>query len=118
MKDNELALLELIAQTLYNKKGFNILVLDVHKFSTLTRYYVIAEGNVERHVKSLAKELIDTLADNGVKLFQVDAASPDWIVLDFAEVIVHIMVPETREHYSLEELWRQADLVDVNIITK
>lgn len=108
-------MLELIAQTLYDKKGFNILVLDVSDFSSMADAYVIAEGNVERHTKALAKELIDVMADKGQHLFNMDASSPDWIVLDFADVVVHLMIPETREHYALEELWRKGKIVDVNI---
>jgi ribosome-associated protein len=115
MDKKSLQTLELIAQTLYDKKGFNILVLDVSAFSTMADTYVIAEGNVERHTKALAKELTDVLAKEGKHLYFMDAASPDWIVLDFADVVVHLMTPETREYYALEELWRKAKIVDVNI---
>lgn len=108
--------LELIAQTIYNKKGFNILVLDVRAFSSLANYYIIAEGNVSRHVKALASEVIDVLREEGIELHHSDMASPDWIVLDFADTVVHLMVPETREYYALEELWREASIVDVPIM--
>lgn len=118
MNKKEKGLLEQIAQTLFDKKGFNILVLDVSSFSTMADSYIIAEGNVERHVKALAKELIDVLAETGKVLYHMDAASPDWIVLDFGDVVVHLMTPETRERYSLEELWREAKIVDVNIEVK
>lgn len=115
MDKKSLQTLELIAQTLYDKKGFNILVLDVSAFSSMADAYVIAEGNVERHTKALAKELTDVLAQEGKQLYFMDAGSPDWIVLDFADVVVHLMTPDTREYYALEELWRKAKIVDVNI---
>ncbi len=115
MENKDRQTLELIAQTLYDKKGFNILVLDVHKISTLTNFYVIAEGNVERHVKALAREVVDVLEQQGTHLYHQDATSSDWVVLDFADVIVHIMVPETRDRYALEELWRESSVVDVKI---
>lgn len=115
MDKKSLQLLELISQTLYDKKGFNILVLDVREFSTMANTYIIAEGNVERHVKALAKEVTDVLAEKGKQLYHIDATSPDWIVLDFADVVIHLMTPDTREHYDLEELWRKAKIVDVNI---
>lgn len=117
MDKKEKGMLELIAQALYDKKGFNILVLDVSSFSTMADSYVIAEGNVERHVKALSKELVDVLQAAGKSLYHIDAASPNWIVLDFGNVVIHLMTPETRERYSLEELWRQAKIVDVNIDT-
>lgn len=108
-------ILDLIAQTLYDKKGFNILVLDVRNISTMADYYIIAEGNVERHVKALARDLTDVLQNNGWQLFQSDATSADWIVLDFANIVVHLMTPELRERFALEELWRKANIVDVKI---
>lgn len=110
-------LLDLIAQTLYDKKGFNILVLDVSKFSSLADAYVIAEGNVERHVKALANEVVDRMNEKGHSLYHMDSTSPDWVVLDFGYIIVHLMIPETREYYAIEELWRNGDIVDVNIHT-
>lgn len=115
MDKKSLQVLELIAQTLYDKKGFNILVLDVRAFSTMANTYIIVEGNVERHVKALSKEVTDVMQGNGKHLYHIDSASPDWIVLDFADVVVHVMIPETRERYDLEELWRKAKIVDVNI---
>lgn len=109
-------ILDLIAQTLYDKKGFNILVLDVKNISTMADYYIIAEGNVERHVKALARDLTDVLQKNGQELFLSDVTSPDWIVLDFANIVVHLMTTEMRERFALEELWRKANIVDVKIL--
>ena len=115
MNKIEKELLELIAQTIYDKKGFNILILDVSLFSSLANTYIIAEGNVERHVKALANEVVDTLSELGHPVHYMDAASPNWVILDFGNVTVHLMVPETRELYALEELWRKAAILDVNI---
>ena len=81
----------------------------------MTEYYVIVEGNVERHVKALARDITDTLQKHGRELYHSDASSPDWIVLDFANVIIHLMTTETRERYALEELWRSAKIVDAKI---
>ena len=107
--------LDLIAQTIYDKKGFNILVLDVRNISTMTDFYVIAEGNVERHVKALARDITDALEKNGRLLYHSDTASSDWIVLDFSNIVIHLMTTEVREHYLLEELWRKAKIVDAKI---
>jgi ribosome-associated protein len=115
MDKKDKRILDQIAQTLYDKKGFNVLVLDVSTFSTMANTYIIAEGNVERHVKALAKELIDTMTEQGRHLYHMDSASPDWIVLDFGDIVIHLMIPETRDRYALEELWRKATIIDVNI---
>ncbi len=62
MKKNLKAILNLIAQTIYDKKGVNILALDVRGISTLTDYVIIAEGNVDKHVTAIAKAILDALA--------------------------------------------------------
>lgn len=108
--------LNAIAQTLYDRKGSNILALDVKKISDLTDYCVIVEGNVDRHVKALSKYVIDTARENGIKPFYIDGETEgDWIVIDFGDIIVHIMIPEMRERYNLEELWKDGQVVNLKI---
>ena len=110
-------LLDRIAQVLYDKKGRNILALDVREISSLTEYYVIAEGNVERHVVSLAHSVIEELSSLGFKCyFSEGLQGGGWVVLDFGHVMVHLFHPDMREHYALEELWRQAEIVDLKIV--
>lgn len=110
-------LLDRIAQVLYEKKGRNILALDVREISSLTEYYVIAEGNVERHVGSLARSVIEELSSLGFKCyFSEGLQGGGWVVLDFGHVVVHLFHPELREYYALEELWRQGEIVDLKIV--
>lgn len=110
--------LNAIAQTLYDKKGFNILVLDVRGISSLADYVVIAEGNIDRHVKALALALQDKLKELNLSPLYVEGdQSGDWIVVDFSDIVVHLFIPEFREKYALEELWHEAKIVDVSILT-
>jgi ribosome-associated protein len=110
-------LLDRIAQILYEKKGRNILALDVREISSLTEYYVIAEGNVERHVSSLAKSVVEELSSLGFKCYLSEGyQSGGWVVLDFGHVIVHLFHPDLREHYAFEEIWRQGEIVDLKIV--
>ena len=110
-------LLDRIAQVLYEKKGRNILALDVREISSLTEFYVIAEGNVERHVGSLARSVVDELSSLGVKcIFSEGMQAGDWVVLDFGHIVVHLFHPDLRERYALEELWRQGEIVDLKIV--
>ena len=60
MRDSDLLRLDSIAQAIFDKKGMNILALDVREVSTLTEYFIIAEGNVERHVMAITQAVIDT----------------------------------------------------------
>src|SRR6185295_17705553 len=107
-------ILNLIAQTIYDKKGSNILALDVRNLSSITDYIVIAEGNVDRHVCSIARAVIDELREKGERAFQVEGLQTgDWVVVDFSSIMVHLFQPGLREKFSLEKLWDQAQIVDL-----
>lgn len=111
-----LALLNKIAQTIYDKKGLNILALDVRGVSSMTDYVIIAEGNIDRHVKAIAAAIQETLQQmKQYPLFVEGEKEGDWVVMDFGEVMIHLMIPDFREKYALEELWRDAQIVDVKI---
>lgn len=111
-------ILNAISQTIFDKKGFNILVLDVRGISTMTDYFLIAEGSVDRHVKSLSDAIKDQLAELAVPVIRSEGEKEaEWIVIDCGEYVIHIFIPELREKYALEEVWRKAKIVDVKIIT-
>jgi ribosome-associated protein len=119
MKLEPLSILNIIAQTVFNKKGFNILALDVKGISTLTDYFLIAEGNVDKHVIALAKEVIERLKKEGEFSAHIEGLDQgDWIVIDYLEVVVHLFKPGLREKYRLEELWREGKIVDLDLETK
>lgn len=108
-----------IAQAIYDKKGFNILSLDLKGISTLTDYVIIAEGNIDRHLKALSFAIQDKLQVEGKKPFFVEGEqSGDWIVIDYGDIVVHLLLPEFRERYSLEDLWKKAEIVDLSINVK
>lgn len=111
--------LNFIAQALFDKKGFNILALDVHGISTMADYIVIAEGSVDRHVKSLCSYLKEKLEETDLSIYHIEGASEgEWVVMDCGNIIIHLLIPDMREKYALEELWKKAKIVDVNIIIK
>lgn len=108
--------LNAIAQVIYDKKGFNILALDVQGLSSITDFLLIAEGNVDRHVTSIARAVVDELHEKGEKPVHVEGLQTgDWAVLDFGEIVVHIFSPGLRERYSLERLWSESKIVDLDI---
>ncbi len=109
-------LLDAIAQAIFDKKGFNILALDVRGFSTMTDYYVIAEGTVDRHLRAISLEIQDALGRKKINPFHVEGEhDDDWVVLDYGEVVIHLFTPELRERYALEELWKKSKIVDLEI---
>ena len=116
MKKQTLTLFNLIAQTIFDKKGSNILVLDVREITALTDYVIIAEGNVDRHVKSIAQAVIEQMKDVQIRPLHVEGKeNGDWIVIDFVDIVVHLFMPQIRQKYQLEKLWQKAKIVDVDI---
>eukprot|EP01136_Pigoraptor_vietnamica_P006365 Opistho-1_new@39211 len=116
MKKDPLLFLHTIAQTIFDKKGINILGLDVRGISTLTDYMIIAEGMVDRHVISIADEVQHVLKKvEEVPLHTEGMREGDWVVLDYEEVMIHLFMPGLREKYQLERLWSQGTLIDLKI---
>lgn len=96
-----------------DKKAEDIVVLDVHDLSSVTDYFVVATGTSEPHLRAIASNISDTLAtEHGVRPAAVDGSpKAQWVVLDYFDVIVHVMRKETREKFDLEGLWSDAKRV-------
>jgi len=109
-------ILDIIAQAIFDKKGENILALDIKKISTLTNFIIIAEGHVDRHVKTLAQEVMEKLEKEAIVPFQIEGEKEgEWIVIDYSEVMVHLFLPQMRQKYQLERLYQAGKIVDLNI---
>jgi ribosome-associated protein len=93
-----------------NKKAENILILDVRELSSVTDYFVIMAGTSEPHLRAIVDEITDRLREEQrLRPRAVDGTvQAAWIVLDFFDVIVHVMRPDVRERYDLETLWGDA----------
>jgi ribosome-associated protein len=96
-----------------NKKAEDIVVLEVGEISSITDYFVIASGTSEPHLRAISDEIIDKLRDeHHIRPRAVDGTlQTAWLVLDFFDVIVHIMRSDVRERYDLESLWGDAPRV-------
>jgi ribosome-associated protein len=96
-----------------NKKAENIVILDVRKVSSITDYFVIASGSSEPHLRAIINEITDKLHDDhGVHPRAMDGdLKTGWRVMDFFDVIVHVMREDVREKYDLESLWGDAPRV-------
>jgi len=96
-----------------NRKAEDLLILDVRKLSSVTDYFVIASGTSEPHLRAIVNEITDKLrAEHDVRPRVMDGTMQGaWVVLDFFDVIVHIMRAEARTRYDLEGLWGDAPKV-------
>lgn len=93
-----------------DKKAENLVVLDLRKLSSVTDYFVIASGSSEPHLRAIVEEVRERIAEEfGLKPSGTDGSwQTNWVVLDYFDVMVHVMRPETRSHYDLEQLWGDA----------
>lgn len=111
MDSRRLALL--CRQLADNKKAEDIVILDLSELSSVTDYFVIVSGTSEPHLRAILDELTDRLReDHDVRPRAIDGtAQTGWVVLDFFDVMIHIMRQDVRERYDLETLWGDAPRV-------
>ena len=87
-------------------KAVNVKVLDVRKLTDVTDTMIVATGNSDRHVKSIADRVIERCRAAGHRAYGVEGQKEgEWVLVDLQDLIVHVMLPRIREFYSLEKLW-------------
>src|SRR5512135_3455962 len=93
-----------------NKKAEDLVILDVRELSSVTDYFVLASGSSEPHLRAIVDEISDKLNDeHQVRPRAVDGTlQASWVVLDYFDVIVHVMRQDVRDRYDLETLWGDA----------
>jgi len=93
-----------------NKKAENIVTLDVSTLSSVTDYFVICSGTSEPHLRAISDEIADQLRDeHNLRPRAIDGTlQTGWVVMDYFDVIVHVMKTDVREKYNLEALWGDA----------
>lgn len=117
MVNKSLNSIQQIAQAIYDKKGSNIIAIDVQGISSITDFIIIADGNVNRHVIALAGEIQDLMRGAGEKkpVHIEGQQNGDWIVLDYFQVVIHLFLPEMRQKYQLERLWPEGKVIDLEL---
>ncbi len=97
---------ELVQDALDDAKGVEISTIDVRGKTTITDFMIVASGTSTRHVKTLADSVIMRSKENGMAVVGVEGErESEWILVDLADVLVHLMVPKARAFYALESLW-------------
>ena len=100
--------LALKSARILDQKGANdIMILEVSHLTSITDYFVIANGRNVQAVRTLAEDLEDKLAEAGIEPRRKEGFQESkWVVLDYAHVIVHVFHPEERNFYNIERLWQ------------
>lgn len=100
------SVMKAVEKALDEMKAVNIKVLDVHKLTDIADTMVIATGNSDRHVRSIADRVVEYAKKAGFRPMGVEGERDgEWVLVDLQDVVVHIMLPRVREFYRLENLW-------------
>lgn len=98
---------EAVVEALENRKGRDIVALDVRRLTDITDFMVIASGSSNRHVKALVDQVIEAAKLGRHQVLGVEGReAAEWVLLDLGDVVVHVMQAAAREFYDLERLWR------------
>lgn len=101
-----LQLKNLVLKALEDLKGKDILALDVAELTSVTDAMIICSGTSNRHVRSLAENVVAEAKKQGVCVIGMEGANQgEWTLVDLGDVVVHVMLPKARDFYSLERLW-------------
>jgi ribosome-associated protein len=97
---------EIVARALDDLKADNVHMLDVRHLTTVTDTMVVASGRSDRHVRAIAGAVVEQAKKAGYRPIGVEGErSGEWVLVDLADLVVHVMLPRVREFYNLEKLW-------------
>lgn len=96
-----------------DKKAFDVKILDIRKLSTIADYLVLATGTSDKQVIAIADSIRTGLKKFGKAIDIEGAKEGKWVVIDYADVIVHVFLDDMRSYYNLDELWSNAQEVAV-----
>ena len=107
--------LELVVKALDSKRGEDIQAIKISDLTILADYFVIVNGTSNTHARTLADEVEFVLSQKGIEpeLREADTGNT-WIILDYADIIVHVFYKETRDFYNLERLWQDGEQIDIS----
>lgn len=99
-------MLKLIYQALEDKKGEDIVMIDISQVSVLADYFVICSASNDSQIQALVDNVDEKMHENGYQIRQQEGRnSGTWVLLDYGDVIVHIFERENRSFYNLERIW-------------
>jgi ribosome-associated protein len=108
-----ITLARLAADAIADKKGQDIVLLEVGDLFVITEVFVIATGNSRPHVQSLVDRVEELLKEAGRNPLRDEGrVEAEWVLLDYGDIMVHVFQPSAREYYDLERLWRDAPVID------
>lgn len=110
---SDLDLAFIAANSANEKKGENILLLDVSKLTVISDYFLIITAKSTPQIEAISKYIEETLSNLNYKLISKEGfIGSNWVVLDFGNLVVHTMIEKERNYYKLEKFWSNAIIID------
>lgn len=109
-------LVQKITEGIQDKKGKNIVIADLtHIGDTICNYFIICQGNSPSQVGAIVDSVREhTRKEVNIKPITIDGLNnAEWVAMDYADVLVHVFLPDVRNYYNLEHLWADAKLTSV-----
>jgi ribosome-associated protein len=99
-------LLQLVRRAIEDIKGLDLRVMDVTPLTTITDHMVVCTGTSNRHVRSIAEEIVRKAKEAGYRPLGIEGLDGgEWVLVDLGDVVAHVMQVQTRAFYQLEKLW-------------
>ena len=102
-----------IGELALQKKANRVKILDVHKITSLTDFFVICSGGSDVQVKAITDHIVDEIAVQERPFNREGYDSREWILLDYINVVVHVFHEASRDFYDLERLWMDAEITEL-----
>src|SRR3990167_1527679 len=104
---NNQQLQHLAIEALNDLKAIDLITFDVRGLTTITDSMIICSGRSKQHVKSLAENIVKKAKNSHVSYIKTEGErTGEWVIVDLADVVIHVMLPATRTFYNLEDLWQ------------
>jgi ribosome-associated protein len=109
--------LKIALKALDDKKAVDVVLLDISEIASFARYFLLCSGESSRQIQAIAEEVELRLKENGVRANHIEGFSnAEWILMDYADLVIHVFSRRARDYYDLERLWRDGRKMEVKRI--
>ena len=99
----------LVVQAADSKKAREMVLLDLRGLTLMTDYFFICSGTSSTHIRTIVDSIVETMKRSGMGGIRVEGYEAAlWVLMDYGDVVAHVMAPEQREYYGLEAFWKDA----------
>jgi ribosome-associated protein len=101
-------LIKSAAASAFDRKSENILAIDLRNETAAADWFLICESDNTSHGRAIADAIRDTLEETGTNPFHIEGREDGrWVLIDYSDIVIHVMIPEIRKYYRIEDLWKE-----------